>query len=181
MQRRRGPPPFPEEAGHRPKITRRTSSLVTMGTVESILFSVVVHHGKGQDCEGKRQWQRGRVGQIKPRWRQVVHVPFCRNPVSFVLLCLTELTSWPQTFPSESPLFYSQRSCHIVPIPAPLSASPFPWKSFPGSLSISDPHVHRVVALGSKSGGDERKESEGVKSVSHDLCYISSKHSCVIM
>lgn len=39
----------------------------------------------------------------------------------------------------------------------------------------------RVVALGSKSGGKERGESEGAKSVSHDLCYISSKRSCVIM
>lgn len=108
-------------------------------------------------------------------------IPLCRNPVPFVLLCLTELTSWPQTFPSESPLFYPQRSCHIVPIPAPPSASPFPWKFLPGSLSISDLHVRRVVALGSKSGGEEREESEGVKSVSHDLCYISSKRSCVIM
>ena len=67
MQRRRGPPPFPEEAGHRPKIAHRTSSLVTMGAAKSSLLSVVVRHEKRQDCECKRQWQSDRVGQIKSR------------------------------------------------------------------------------------------------------------------
>lgn len=140
MQRRRGPPPFPEEAGHRPQITWRTLSLVTLGAAKSILFSVVVRQEKGQDCECKRRWQSDRVGQIKGRWRQVVHTPFVGNPGPFVLLCLTELTSWPQIFPSVAIVLFPKELPHR-PHSSPPSASCFPWKPLPGSLSVSDLHV----------------------------------------
>lgn len=179
MQRRRGPPPFPEEAGHRPQITWRTLSLVTMGAAKSILFSVVARQEKGQDCECKRRWQSDRVGQIKSRWRQVVHTPFVGNPGPFVLLCLTELTSWP-------PDISFSRHCFIPKGVA--TSSPFqPTFCFMLSLEtfarftfyIRSPCPQcRVVALGSKSGGEESEESEGAKSVSHN---ISSKRSCVTM
>ena len=150
-----------------------------MGAVKSILFSVVARQEKGQDCECKRRWQSDRVGQIKSRWRQVVHTPFVGQSWT---ICVTLSHRINLLTPDIS----FSRHCFIPKGVA--TSSPFqPTFCFMLSLEtfarftfyIRSPCPQcRVVALGSKSGGEESEESEGAKSVSHN---ISSKRSCVTM